>query len=97
MLSTILTVGSSDEKGLAFIIVFVIVWLGAFIITLNTQFLGSTMTFFQSVCILGYCLFPINIAALLVRILYFLPIYIKMVIALAGFVWSSYCNSIFKY
>lgn len=35
--------GKDDEKGLIFVVVFVIVWLGGLIVTLNSQFLGANM------------------------------------------------------
>jgi len=44
---------------------FVIVWAGSAVITLNALLLGGTLGFFQSVSILGYCLFPLMIASFL--------------------------------
>ena len=52
------------------------VWLGEAVCTLNLKLLGGTVyvlftslliirSFFQSVCVLGYCLFPLTIAALI--------------------------------
>ena len=40
--------------------VFVLVWFGAAIISVNAQLLGGSISFFQSVCILGYCVFPLD-------------------------------------
>jgi len=45
--------------------VFVVVWAGAAIVTLNAQLLGGRISFFQSVCVLGYSIFPLNVGALL--------------------------------
>jgi protein YIPF6 len=47
-------------KALVFAGVFVLVWIGAAIISVNAQLLGGSISFFQSVCILGYCVFPLN-------------------------------------
>ncbi|CAG9319873.1 YIPF6_2 [Blepharisma stoltei] len=84
------TTGSSQEDtaSLVFGIVFVVVWVGAAVVTINAQLLGGTVSFFQSVCLLGYCIFPMNVASLLVIILGFVP-YIKIPIVLAGFAWST--------
>merc|ERR550534_203879 len=43
-----------NDGGPEFAEVFVIVWLGALVVTLNTKFLGGNISFFQSVCVLGY-------------------------------------------
>jgi hypothetical protein len=43
--------------------VFTEVALGAVILTVNVILLGGDIVFFQSMCLIGYCLFPINIAA----------------------------------
>ena len=41
------------DGGPAFAEVFVIVWLGSMVVTLNTKLLGGHISFFQSVCVLG--------------------------------------------
>ena len=65
ILSTILSITAPGDTGtLVFAAVFVIVWVGAAIVTLNAQLLGGTISFFQSVCILGYCVFPLTLSAL---------------------------------
>jgi len=75
---------------------FVIVWVGAGIITLNAFLLGGTLGFFQSVCILGYCVFPLMLAAfislflkeqsqLVVRIVVVIVCIIWAIIASIGF------------
>ena len=46
---------------------FVVVWLGALVVTLNTKLLGGHISFFQSVCVLGYCLLPLSIALIVCR------------------------------
>lgn len=44
---------------------FVVLALGAVILTLNIILLGGKINFFQSLCLVGYCLFPIVVAALI--------------------------------
>ena len=41
------------DGGPAFAEVFMIVWLGSMVVTLNTKLLGGHISFFQSVCVLG--------------------------------------------
>mmetsp|Transcript_34472 Transcript_34472/g.71152 ORF Transcript_34472/g.71152 Transcript_34472/m.71152 type:complete len:202 (-) Transcript_34472:99-704(-) len=48
-----------------FAAVFVIVWCGAAVVTVNAVLLGGTVSFFQSICVLGYCIFPLCVAAIL--------------------------------
>eukprot|EP00586_Coscinodiscus_wailesii_P020090 CAMPEP_0172495104 /NCGR_PEP_ID=MMETSP1066-20121228/64144_1 /TAXON_ID=671091 /ORGANISM="Coscinodiscus wailesii, Strain CCMP2513" /LENGTH=199 /DNA_ID=CAMNT_0013266575 /DNA_START=187 /DNA_END=783 /DNA_ORIENTATION=+ len=57
------------QASTVFATVFVSVWAGAAIVTINAQLLGGTISFFQSVCVLGYCVFPLTIAALIVGVL----------------------------
>lgn len=77
--------------------------MGAFVVTLNAQLLGGKVygfyytylyrSFFQSVCVLGYCVAPINIGALIVAILHnLLPFIVKLVLVLGCFGWSTFCN-----
>ena len=56
-----------DQKALVFSGVFVIVWCGAAVVTLNAKLLGGTLSFFQSICVLGYCVLPLTLAAIIVR------------------------------
>jgi len=60
--------GSGGDGGPEFAEVFVIVWVGALVVTLNTKLLGGHISFFQSVCVLGYCLLPLGIALAICRI-----------------------------
>lgn len=45
-------------------LVFALVSVGAIILTVNVVLLGGTIGFFQSLCLLGYCLFPLDVAAI---------------------------------
>eukprot|EP00878_Enallax_costatus_P022907 GHUV01024344.1.p1 GENE.GHUV01024344.1~~GHUV01024344.1.p1 ORF type:complete len:116 (+),score=19.95 GHUV01024344.1:230-577(+) len=46
-------------------LVFTEVALGAIVLTINVILLGGNIVFFQSLCLIGYCLFPIVIAAII--------------------------------
>mmetsp|Transcript_70029 Transcript_70029/g.205337 ORF Transcript_70029/g.205337 Transcript_70029/m.205337 type:complete len:218 (+) Transcript_70029:36-689(+) len=78
---------TSEQAGLAFALVFIIVWVGSGIVTLNAVLLRGQISFFQSVCVLGYCIFPLVIAAFLS--LLFQIIWLKLVFVIIGFTWST--------
>lgn len=90
-LGLILSIGRTDtHTGTVFILIFIIVWIGGLIISLNSQFLGAKLTLFQCICILGYCMCGIVIAALINLLTPFLGMFIHLIIALSGFGYSSY-------
>ena len=65
MLATLLSwFAPYEQKSLVFASVFVIIWCGAAVVTVNALLLGGNISFFQSVCVLGYCIFPLNIASI---------------------------------
>lgn len=51
----------------------------------------SNSSFFQSVCVLGYCVFPLNIATLLCMVLSIVVSHValRMLIVGVGFIWST--------
>jgi hypothetical protein len=54
-----------DQKDVVFSSVFAMIWIGEAVVTLQIRLLGGNISFAQSVCIIGYTLFPLVIAALL--------------------------------
>ena len=58
----------TPDKGKSFGVLFLIMWGGSFVVTINTKLLGGHISFFQCVCVLGYCVFPILLAALIIFI-----------------------------
>jgi len=82
-----------DQSGLTFAAVFWTVWIGGTIVTLNVQLLGGTISFFQSLCVLGYSIFPLVAAAILILILPFALI--DFAIVAVGFLWSTRISSFF--
>ena len=60
--------------------------------TINTKLLGGRISFFQCVCVLGYCLFPIVLGALGVLILKKIGMtvfLIKLAICVVVLIWST--------
>lgn len=84
---------AKDQASVAFAAVFVIVWCGAFVVTLNAQLLGGKISVFQSVCVLGYCIFPLVVSALLCQ-LWSNPVWKGIVVSL-GFMWATRASSVF--
>mmetsp|Transcript_137656 Transcript_137656/g.243230 ORF Transcript_137656/g.243230 Transcript_137656/m.243230 type:complete len:213 (+) Transcript_137656:92-730(+) len=78
---------TTDQAGLAFGLVFVIVWVGSGIVTLNALLLRGKISFFQSVCVLGYCIFPLVIAAFVSMLLKVM--FLKVIFVSIGFVWGT--------
>ena len=76
-----------DQTALVFAAVFVIVWCGAGVVTLNALLLGGTVSFFQCVCVLGYCIAPMNIASVLCHI--WGNFIYKFCVVAASFIWAT--------
>ena len=84
---------NTDDGSLVFEIVFVIVWAGAAIVAINGQLLGGNISFFQSVCVLGYCLFPLTLAAFAnMMFMQYFPFFVRIIVVGVAFVWSSYSS-----
>lgn len=96
LLAVVLRDGGYDVSasgGPEFAEVFVVVWLGSAVVTLNTKLLGGNVSFFQSVCVLGYCLLPSVLSLLLCRLLLLLiwgslALMLRLVVTCAGFGWA---------
>lgn len=89
----------TNQASLVFATIFTSVWFGSAIITINAQLLGGSISFFQSVCVLGYCIFPMTCAAFIidiVKITWFKRWYwIDLLLIGAGFMWAIRASSVF--
>ena len=54
---------NSNNKSQTVILIFLIFWVGSFLVFLNSNLLGVKISIFQIFCLLGYCLFPLNISS----------------------------------
>lgn len=80
--------------------VFVIVWFGSIVITLNSKLLGGTISFFQSLCVLGYCIMPLTAAMVVCRIVLLgssgaVSFAVRLVVVTASFGWSTFASTAF--
>ncbi|KAH9807743.1 Yip1 domain-containing protein [Melampsora americana] len=86
-LAVALSIHAPPQQSLSvFTGVFVIVWVGSLVVTLNARLLGGKVSFLQSLCVLGYCLFPLFIAALVALFIRWLPI--RVLLSVLGWAWS---------
>ncbi|KAL1460819.1 hypothetical protein WDU94_012762 [Cyamophila willieti] len=94
--------GDSEDRldhdgGPQFAEVFVIVWIGSAVVTLNSKLLGGNISFFQSVCVLGYCLLPLTMSLVLCRVILFAQqtnflFFLRFVITMLGFGWATFAS-----
>jgi len=88
---------SQSDGGPEFAEVFVIVWVGAMVVTVNTKLLGGNISFFQSVCVLGYCLLPLALSLALCSFVLLLTqsmflLILRCIFVLSGFIWSTFAS-----
>ena len=76
-----------DQKDIVFAAVFCSVWIGGTVVTMNVQLLGGTISFFQSLCVLGYSIFPLVMAA---AVLLILPwAWLGLLVVGVAFLWAT--------
>eukprot|EP00877_Chromochloris_zofingiensis_P010806 jgi/Chrzof1/597/Cz01g21230.t1 len=91
MLALAITLSAGEKKPSdVFALVFTEVALGAVVLTVNTILLGGNIVFFQSLCLIGYCLFPIDIAAI---VCLFVKIgWVRTIVLVAGLGWAAFAT-----
>ena len=83
---------NTEDKSQIITLIFIIFWFGGVAIFLNNYFLGVKTSLFQILCLLGYCQFPLNIAAIILTIINFDYI-VRLIIVAIFFCWSTYSSS----
>jgi len=89
-----------NNKGPAFTEAFSLVFFGSCVVTANIKLLGGKISFFQLLCVIGYCLLPSVFASLACHLLHFenakrLSMFLRLVCSTIGFVWSTYASTAF--
>ncbi|GLT83994.1 hypothetical protein SLE2022_022540 [Rubroshorea leprosula] len=79
---------ASVKKSEVFAVAFALLAAGAVILTLNVLLLGGHIIFFQSLSLLGYCLFPLDIGALICMLKD--NVVVKMIVVCVTLAWSSW-------
>ena len=90
----------AGQASLVFATIFSAVWIGSAIVTINAQLLGGTISFFQSVCVLGYCVFPMVLAAAAVDLLKLIHLgafvtVVELAVLVVAFLWSTRASAVF--
>ncbi|EPQ52807.1 Yip1 domain-containing protein, partial [Gloeophyllum trabeum ATCC 11539] len=70
--------------------VIVIVSVGSLIVTVQAKLLGGRVSFFQGLCALGYCIAPLDIAALVATFVHI--IWVRAPVALAAWAWCIWAS-----
>ena len=82
--------GGDSQSGYVFAMVFVLVWVGAAVVTVNAALLKGRVSFFQCLCVLGYCIAPLVIAALMSAFFSTFKAHLaKLGVVMVGFLWST--------
>ncbi|CAK83628.1 unnamed protein product (macronuclear) [Paramecium tetraurelia] len=93
LLAMTLGINSNQSSDTIFGTIFIIMWGGSAVITVNAKLLGGQVSFFQSVCVLGYCVFPINVAAVVITFLQsYFGFFLRLIIVGVAFLWSTFSS-----
>ncbi|CAN1811371.1 Protein YIP4a [Linum perenne] len=87
-LGLFLSWSASFKKSEVFAVAFALLAAGAVILTLNVLLLGGQIIFFQSLSLLGYCLFPLDVGALICMLQD--NVILKIVVVCVTLGWSSW-------
>ncbi|XP_050219039.1 protein YIP4b-like [Mercurialis annua] len=79
---------ASVKKSEVFAVAFALLAAGAVILTLNVLLLGGHIIFFQSLSLLGYCLFPLDVGAVICMLKD--NVIVKMIVVCVTLAWSSW-------
>lgn len=79
---------ASVKKSEVFAVAFAVLAAGAIILTLNVLLLGGHIIFFQSLSLLGYCLFPLDVGALICLLKD--NVILKIIVVTVTLAWSSW-------
>ena len=79
---------NKNNESSIFVLIFVIFWIGGFVITFNQRFLGAQIGLCQMVSLLGYGMFPITVGGIIIGFCRITNIWIKFVIVALALIWS---------
>ena len=71
-------------------LVFGLLSIGAIVLTVNVVLLGGTIGFFQSLCLLGYCLFPLDVVAII--FLFVSNPIVRWILVPIAVLWASWAS-----
>ncbi|XP_047324134.1 protein YIP4b-like [Impatiens glandulifera] len=88
LLGLILSWSASIKKSEVFAVAFALLAIGAVILTANVLLLGGRIIFFQSLSLLGYCLFPLDVGALICMLKD--NVMMKLIVVIVTLGWSCW-------
>lgn len=82
--------------------IFALISFGAIVVTINTKLLSGKISFFQSICVLGYCLLPLVIVAILNDLILFITgnasvisFGFRFILIVISCLWSVFASTAF--
>ena len=79
---------NKDNENSIFVLIFVIFWIGGFVITFNGRFLGAQIGICQMISLLGYAMFPITVGGIVIGFCRITNIIVKLIIVIISLIWA---------
>ncbi|WVF72807.1 hypothetical protein IAT40_007625 [Kwoniella sp. CBS 6097] len=90
-LAIILSVDSPQEQSMqVFSLVISLITIGSVVVTINSKLLGGKVSFFQSLCVLGYAIAPILLASIVSLLVH--NLFVRVPVSLACWAWSVWAS-----
>ncbi|WWC90720.1 uncharacterized protein L201_005657 [Kwoniella dendrophila CBS 6074] len=90
-LAIILSIDAPQEQSMqVFSLVISLVTIGSVVVTINSKLLGGKVSFFQSLCVLGYALAPILLASIVSLLVH--TLFVRIPVSLACWAWSVWAS-----
>ncbi len=93
---------SENSNAPEFASIFALIAFGAIVVTVNTKLLSGKLSFFQSICVLGYCLLPLVLVSLFNHVIVFITgpqsifsFSIRFILVFISFGWSVFASTAF--
>ncbi|KAL7422733.1 hypothetical protein Q5752_002025 [Cryptotrichosporon argae] len=80
----------ADQSMQVFSLVISLVTIGSVVVTINSKLLGGKVSFFQSLCVLGYALAPLLLASIISFVLH--NLIVRVPVSLACWAWSVWAS-----
>lgn len=81
-----------DQASVMFSTTLVVLFVGSAAVTLNAVLLGAKVNIFQTVCVLGYCVFPLLCASFVGLVV---PFFLRVVAVTVAYAWTLVASTTF--
>ncbi|GFZ49548.1 Protein YIP4 [Saitozyma sp. JCM 24511] len=90
-LAIILSIDAPKDQSMqVFSLVISLITIGSIVVTVNSKLLGGKVSFFQSLCVLGYALAPILLASIVSTLVH--NLFVRIPVSLACWAWSVWAS-----